>query len=204
MSDSNIQGTNRLALVLGLAMALGPLTALSFGSKYASEETWARAQAAVINAKPSDVFAPYVASGVPAYAADKKLDDIVSGAGIFSTFQKALQEAGAEAILKGGDVYTVLAPSEDAFNALSPSERAELMNDKAKLAALVSRHIVPGRLVSTDLQRLSEVKTIGGDTLKSGPAAMVNGNIGVGGATIVQGNLQAGNGVVHVVDRVLL
>lgn len=203
MADSNIQSTNRLAVILGLAMALGPLTALSFGSKYASEETLARANAAVINAKPTDVFAPYVPNGVPSYAADKSVGDIVHGAAVFRSFEQALQQAGADAILKSGGTWTVFAPSEDAFNALSPEERAALMNDQDKLAGLVSRHIVPGRWVSTDLQRVSELKTLSGDAIKAGPQAMINGNIGVGGATVIQGNLQAANGVVHVVDRML-
>jgi hypothetical protein len=83
-NSSNAPGMNPLTVVLGLAITLGPLTALSFGSKYAGEETLERARAGLVNAKPTDPFAGYDSTRTPGYGADKTLADITGGAAIFS------------------------------------------------------------------------------------------------------------------------
>lgn len=90
MSNQSAPGMNPLTVVLGLAITLGPLTALSFGSKYADEETIERARAGLANAKPADPFVGLDSTRVLGYGADKTLSDITSGAAIFSQLQAAI------------------------------------------------------------------------------------------------------------------
>ena len=109
---------------------------------------------------------------------------------------------GSTATLGGAGPFTVFAPTDDAFAKLPPKDLDALLGDKAKLAAVLSYHVVPGKLVSKDLAAQKSEKTVqGGDLVidASAPAA-----IKIGAATIVTPDLDASNGVVHVIDTVLL
>jgi uncharacterized surface protein with fasciclin (FAS1) repeats len=204
MTDS-INRSNRLTVIFGLAMALGPLTALSFGSKYASDETVARAQAGLKNAEPTDVLGKYGdVDGVPSYASSKTLADVLAGSGVFDEFETAIKAAGKDDVLTGGGAYTLFVPSDDAFKALSDEQRAALRDDPEALAALVSKHIIPGRYSATDLMQMSEARTLDGSSLPVGPNASVDGHIGFGGSEVTKTNIHAANGIVHVIDRVNL
>jgi uncharacterized surface protein with fasciclin (FAS1) repeats len=190
---------NPLTVVLGLAITLGPLTALSFGSKYAGEETLERARAGLVNAKPTDPFAGYDSTRTPGYGADKTLADITGGAAIFSQLQAAIETAGVEALLEGDEPYTVFAPSNDAF-ASTPQEQLEaLMADPQTLQQVVAAHIVPGRLSATDLMQGRTAASLAGQPLPVG----IQGNIKVGDAKVTQ-SIAAKNGIVHVIDRVMM
>ncbi|WP_462321409.1 fasciclin domain-containing protein [Halochromatium sp.] len=204
MTDSTTR-SNRLVVILGLSMALGPLTALSFGSKYADEETLARAQAGLQNAKPTDMLGKYGdVNGVPSYASSKTLADVLSGSGVFDEFRAAIQASDKADLLSGDSAYTLFVPSDEAFAKLTEEQRAALREDPAALAALVSKHIVPGRYSATDLMQMSEARTIDGASAAVGPMASSDGHIGFGGSDLVKSNIHASNGIVHVIDRVNL
>ena len=189
--------------IFGLAMALGPLTALSVGSRYAPEETFERANVALQNAAPKDMLAPYDVQGVPAYASGKTLADILGGSGVFGSFREAVALAGLDELLNADGAYTVFAPSDEAFDKMTQAERDALLGDKEQLAALVKKHIVPGRHTATDLIQRETVQAVDGSTLEIGPSPRFNGHVGVANAEVVNTGLYAANGVVHVIDRVI-
>jgi len=207
MSDSTTRFNYGPVAILGLAMALGPLTALSLGSRFADEETLARANAGLENYTPVSRLAPYGATGatagVPEYASGKTLADVLKGSGVFDSFEDAVVAAGLDSTLTSGGKYTVFAPSDEAFARLPKDERAALLADKAALAAILSKHIVPGRYTATDLMEMRQARTLDGGTIEVGPSANLNGHVGAGGAEVVQTNLFASNGIVHVVDRII-
>jgi uncharacterized surface protein with fasciclin (FAS1) repeats len=186
-------------------MALGPLTALSFGSKYADEETIARAQAGAKNAKSVDVLGRYGdVTGVPSYASSKTLADVLAGSGVFDEFETALSATEQASILTDDNVYTLFVPSDEAFAALSDEQRATLRDDPAALSALIAKHIVPGRYSATDLMQMSQARAVDGSLIPVGPGASPDGHIGFNGSDVIQSNIHAANGIVHVIDRVNL
>ena len=204
MTDSSKRMNYGPLVALGLVMALGPLTALSLGTRYADDETWERAQAGLKNAKPTDIFSEYgQTTGVPAYASGKTLVDVLAGSGVFDTFREAVNAAGIDETLAGEGEFTVFVPSDEAFGKLSEAERLSLLSDPQGLSDLIATHIVPGRFTATDLMRAREAKALNGEALSIGPSAAAGGHIGVGGAEVVNTNLFAANGVVHVIDRVI-
>ncbi|MGB5735991.1 MAG: fasciclin domain-containing protein [Thiohalocapsa sp.] len=207
MSDSTKQFNYGPVAILGLAMALGPLTALSLGTRYAGEETWERANAGLENYTPVSRLAPYGATGatagIPEYARDKTLVDVLNGSGVFGTFKAAVAETGLVESLNSNDNYTLFVPSDEAFAKLPAGQREALLSDKAALEAMLSKHIVPGRYTATDLMEMRQALTLDGSSVAVGPSAQYNGHVGIGGAEIVKTNLFASNGIVHVVDSVI-
>jgi len=202
MTDS-IKRSNRLVVILGLTMTLGPLTALSFGSKYASEETFARAQAGAKNATPTDVLGRYGdVDTAPAYASSKTLADVLAGSGVFDEFRSAINATGNADLLTGDSAYTLFVPSDAAFAALTEAQRAELRDNPQALADLVSKHIVPGRYSATDLMQMSATRSIDGSSTPVGPGASRDGHIGFGSSDVIKTNIHAANGIVHVVDQI--
>jgi uncharacterized surface protein with fasciclin (FAS1) repeats len=189
--------------ILGLAMALGPLTALSLGSRYAGPETLARAHVAAENAAPKDMLAPYDVQGIPAYASGKTLADVLGSSGVFGNFREAIALAGLDDMLAAEGTYTVFAPSDEAFDKMAPEEREAMLADKDALAAVIKKHIVPGRHSATALIQGESVQSVDGSTLDIGPSARFNGHVGVANAEVINSGLYAANGVVHVIDRVI-
>ncbi|WP_462329940.1 fasciclin domain-containing protein [Thiohalocapsa halophila] len=189
--------------VFGLAMALGPLTALSVGSRYAPEETFERANAALENAKPTDMFSIYDMQGVPAYASGKTLGDILASSGVFGSFKEAVDTAGLSDTLRAKGEYTLFVPSDEALAKMPAAEREALLSDKDQLTALIKKHMIPGRHTATDLIQSETVQAMDGSTLDIGPSARFNGHVGVANAEVVKTGLYASNGVVHVIDRVI-
>ncbi len=199
MSTEKAPETNPWTIAVILAVALGPLTALALGSKYADEETRERARAGLVNAKPSDPFQGYDTTRMAGYGAGKTLGDITSGSAIFSTLQAAITAAGSAAILDGESPYTVFAPSNEAFSRLPQEQLDAMMADPEALRALVSAHVVPGRLSTTQMMQGVSAPNLAGQPVVVGVA----GNLKVGDATISH-SITASNGIVHVIDRVML
>jgi uncharacterized surface protein with fasciclin (FAS1) repeats len=205
MNDS-INRTTRLAVILGLLMALGPLTALSFGSKYASEETWQRAQAGAQNIKREDTLSRYShPEGIPPYAAGKSVSDVVVGSAPFLRFGEALTATGLDQALAAKEgTFTLFVPSDEAWARIPGEQRERLMNDREAMAEFISRHIVPGRYTATDLLQITQAKNLNGEVMSVGVSARTGGNAGYADAQIVKSNIYAANGVVHVIDRPVL
>jgi uncharacterized surface protein with fasciclin (FAS1) repeats len=115
-------------------------------------------------------------------------------------FSAAVKSAGFNETLKGNGPYTVFAPSDDAFSKLPPGSWEALSKDKAKLAAVLAHHVVPGKMLVTEVKP-GQVKTTQGDfvTVKSD-----NGKITVDQANVIESDVKADNGVIHVVDTVVM
>ncbi|WP_295878522.1 fasciclin domain-containing protein [uncultured Thiohalocapsa sp.] len=203
MTEESMKKRNLTGLALLLVIALGPLAALSFGSRYADEETLARAEAGDRNYDPPGIFADSY-FGLPKLvgaAAQTTVSDITEHDALFQTFTQALETAGMTEVLQGPGPLTVFAPTDKAFRDLPTAEREALLNDPGRLVDVLSRHVVHAKLSATDLLQRDQVKTLGGETM---PVSRGGTAITIGGADIVQSNLAAGNGVVHIVDAVNL
>lgn len=132
------------------------------------------------------------------FAAD--LIDTAISSDSFKTFTAAVQAAGLTDALKNQGPYTVFAPTDEAFTKLPEGTLSALMKDKAKLAQVLSHHIVPGKIMVADVKP-GLTKTVDGSTinLKSD-----NGKITVDKANVVQSDIVADNGVIQAIDAVLL
>jgi uncharacterized surface protein with fasciclin (FAS1) repeats len=199
MSTEQAPGTSPWTVAVVLAVVLGPLTALSLGSKYADEETRERARAGLVNATPTDAFDGYDSTRAPGYGSGKTLGDITGDSAIFSKLQAAIEASGSEAILRGDTAYTVFAPSNEAFARVPKEQLDALMSDRDALKDLVAAHVVPGRLSVTEMMQGRIAEDLAGNPVAVG----VEGNVKVGDATISH-SITASNGIVHVIDRVIL
>jgi uncharacterized surface protein with fasciclin (FAS1) repeats len=138
-----------------------------------------------------------------AFSADKNIVDTAMAAGQFKTLAAALDAAGLVDTLKGAGPFTVFAPTDDAFAKLPAGTVEELLKpeNKAKLTAILTYHVVDGNVMAADVVKLTEAKMINGTsaTIKvSGGTVMVNN------ATVTSTDIAASNGVIHVIDTVLL
>jgi uncharacterized surface protein with fasciclin (FAS1) repeats len=136
-------------------------------------------------------------------SAPQDIVDIAAGAGTFNTLVAAVGAAGLVETLKSPGPFTVFAPTDDAFAALPAGTVDSLLlpENKDKLTAILTYHVVPGAVMSADLagKRLN-VATVNGETVH------IDGTNGVtvNGATVVTADIVASNGVIHVIDSVLL
>jgi uncharacterized surface protein with fasciclin (FAS1) repeats len=127
--------------------------------------------------------------------------DTAAGQKQLTTFVAALQKTSLLGTLKGAGTFTVFAPTDDAFDDLPEGAVNRLLLDPAKVTAVLAYHIVTGRFTSADAARLSSaVTTLEGSDLRvaSTPSITLNG------AHITQADLLADNGVIHIIDRVLI
>jgi uncharacterized surface protein with fasciclin (FAS1) repeats len=134
------------------------------------------------------------------------MDDIVAlarGAGTFETLLAAAQAAGLAETLATGGPFTVLAPTDEAFAKLPAATVASLLEpaNKEKLAAILKAHVIQGRVFSDQVATLTKAAAISGYTL---PIRVEGSSIRIGGAKVVKADLQARNGVVHVIDSVIV
>lgn len=128
------------------------------------------------------------------------LADSVANNPSLSTFNTLVAQAGLSETLKSGGPFTVFAPTNDAFKAVPAAAMADLSKDPAKLKAVLSYHVVPGKLMAADIKN-SNAKTLNGANLalaKAGDFVIVES------ATVVVADLGATNGVVHTIDAVVM
>ena len=137
----------------------------------------------------------------PTLARAADIVDTAVAAGSFSTLVTAVKAVGLVKTLKGKGPYTVFAPNDAAFAKLPPGTVESLLKNKAKLATVLKYHVVPGRVKAADVAGKSlQVKTAAGLPVN------VDGTFGVrvNDAHVIQPDIEASNGVIHVVDTVLL
>jgi uncharacterized surface protein with fasciclin (FAS1) repeats len=129
----------------------------------------------------------------------KDIVDTAIGAGNFKTLVTALQAAGLVETLKGPGPFTVFAPDDAAFAKIPKADLDALLKDKDKLTAVLLAHVVPAKVMSKDV-KAGMVKTAGGYELKVG----TTGGVTVDGAKVTAVDIVADNGVIHVIDTVVL
>ena len=137
------------------------------------------------------------------HAADKDIVDTAVAAGSFQTLATALQAAGLIDTLKGKGPFTVFAPTDEAFAKLPAGTLETLLKpeNKAKLAAILTYHVVPGRVAASQVAGMKTAKTVNGKDLK---IAAAGGGVMIDGARVVKTDILASNGVIHVIDQVVL
>jgi uncharacterized surface protein with fasciclin (FAS1) repeats len=144
------------------------------------------------------------AVAVPASASPRANQDIVgtaTAAGDFTTLTKLLKSAGLVSTLRGPGPYTVFAPTDAAFAKVPKSTLNALLRDKAKLKAVLLYHVVPGKVTAKQVVKLRSAKTANGMPVT---IRVAGGNVFVDGAKVTTADVMAKNGVIHVVNRVLI
>ena len=129
----------------------------------------------------------------------KDIVDTAVAAGSFKTLAAALQAAGLVDTLKGKGPFTVFAPTDEAFAKIPKADLDALLKDKAKLTAVLTYHVVPGTVMAKDV-KAGKVKTVQGSELTVATA----GGVMVDNAKIVKTDIVADNGVIHVIDSVVI
>jgi uncharacterized surface protein with fasciclin (FAS1) repeats len=145
-------------------------------------------------------MAMMTSSALVSAGSTKDIVDTAVSAGQFNTLVKAVQAAGLVDTLKGEGPYTVFAPTDAAFAKLPAGALEALLQDPDKLRAVLTYHVVPGKVMAKDVKP-GEVATAQGDTLSismQGEAVMVDQ------ARVVATDVSASNGVIHVIDTVVM
>lgn len=160
--------------------------------------------------------ATMLALAIPALAYDraakaksygaKAQPDIVEtavAAGSFNTLVAAVQAAGLVDTLKGDGPFTVFAPTDEAFAALPEGTVEALLKpeNRDQLVAVLTYHVVPGKVTAADVVKLSDAATVNGAHVSISSSY---GKVKIDEATVVQADVMASNGVIHVIDRVIL
>ncbi|MFP5396978.1 MAG: fasciclin domain-containing protein [Gammaproteobacteria bacterium] len=129
----------------------------------------------------------------------KDIVDTAVAAGQFKTLATALQAAGLVDTLKGKGPFTVFAPTDEAFAKIPKAQLDALLADKARLTAVLTYHVVPGKVMAADV-RAGAVTTVQGAPVN----VSTTGGVKVNDANVVKTDIAADNGVIHVIDRVIL
>lgn len=144
------------------------------------------------------------AFALPAYAdnhmAPKDIVDTAVEAGSFTTLVAAIEAAGLVDTLKGEGPFTVFAPTDEAFAALPEGTVEALLQDIPTLTAILTYHVVPGAVMSTDLTDGMMAGTVNGQSV----TIALGDTVTVDGATVTTADIVASNGVIHVIDAVIL
>jgi uncharacterized surface protein with fasciclin (FAS1) repeats len=144
-----------------------------------------------------------VATTIPANAQQKDIVDTAVGAGSFKTLAAALQAAGLVETLKGNGPFTVFAPTDEAFAKLPAGTVENLLKpeNKEKLKAILTYHVVAGKVMAADVVKLKTAKTVQGTTVD---ISTTGGKVKVDNANVVKTDIAASNGVIHVIDTVIM
>jgi uncharacterized surface protein with fasciclin (FAS1) repeats len=141
---------------------------------------------------------------VVAFNADRKdIVDTAVGAGSFKTLVAAVQAAGLVETLKGAGPFTVFAPTDEAFAKLPAGTVESLLKpeNKEKLVAVLTYHVVPGKVMAADVVKLTEAPTVQGSKAK---VKVADGTVMIDNAKVVKTDIETSNGVIHVIDAVIL
>lgn len=135
--------------------------------------------------------------------AKKDIVDTAVAAGQFKTLAAALTAADLIDTLKGDGPFTVFAPTDEAFAKLPAGTVESLLKpeNKEKLIAILTYHVVPGKVLAADVVKLTEAKTVNG---KHAKIVVSEGKVKVDAANVVKTDIVASNGVIHVIDAVIL
>ena len=144
-----------------------------------------------------------VGGGLTARADEPKKDvvDTAAAADQFTTLVAAVKAAELVETLKGEGPFTVFAPTDEAFKKVPKEKLDALLKDKRALTAVLTYHVVAGKVTAADVVKLDSAKTVQGQTVK---IELRDGKVTVNGATVTRTDIVCTNGVIHVIDAVLL
>lgn len=145
------------------------------------------------------LIASLLAIGFSFSAHAKDIVDTAVAAGNFKTLATALTAAGLVDTLKGKGPFTVFAPTDEAFAKVPKADLEALLKDKAKLTAVLTYHVVPGKVMAADV-KAGKVKTVQGAEL----TVATMGGVKVDAANVIKTDIMADNGVIHVIDSVVI
>lgn len=131
----------------------------------------------------------------------KDIVDTAVGAGSFNTLVTAVKAAGLVETLKGKGPFTVFAPTDEAFAKLPKATLDGLLADKQALTKVLLYHVVAGNVMAKDVVKLTEAKTVQGSAAK---ITVMDGGVKVDNANVVKTDIECTNGVIHVIDTVIL
>lgn len=131
----------------------------------------------------------------------KDIVDTAKEAGSFSTLITALEAAGLVDTLKGDGPFTVFAPTDEAFAAVPEDQLNALLSDTGQLTAVLTYHVVAGKVMAADVVELDSATTVQGSDLD---ITVSDRGVMVDGANVVTTDIETSNGVIHVIDAVIL
>lgn len=146
------------------------------------------------------LIASVMAIGLSAQAWAADIVDTAASAGSFNTLVTAVKAAGLVETLKGPGPFTVFAPTDKAFAKLPKEQLEALLKDKEKLTAILTYHVVAGKVMAADVKP-GEVKTVQGSSLM---VKADGGKVMVDGANVTKTDISTSNGVIHVIDSVII
>jgi uncharacterized surface protein with fasciclin (FAS1) repeats len=126
--------------------------------------------------------------------------DVAVQAGKFNTLVQAVQAAGLVETLSGEGPFTVFAPTDEAFAQIPQDTLQAVLADKEKLTAILTYHVVPGKLMAADVVRSTQLQTVQGQSI----TVSTEGGVRVDNANVIQTDIEADNGVIHVIDKVIM
>ena len=138
---------------------------------------------------------------VSAEPAERNIVQTAVAAGQFKTLTKLVNQAGLAGALQAKGPYTVFAPTDAAFAKVPKATLQALAQDKAKLRAVLLYHVAKGRVTAAKVVKLHSVKTLNGQSLK---VRVSHGTVTIGGARVITADIGASNGVIHVINKVLI
>ena len=134
---------------------------------------------------------------------NKTIAEVAMSTGMHNTLVAALKAAGLADMLMQSGNYTVLAPTDAAFAKL-PAGTVDMLllpENREKLRALLQYHVIPGRVDAAHIMNMTSLRTVSGQTLN---VMKMSGGVMIGNATVIKGDVPASNGIVHVIDTVLM
>ena len=142
----------------------------------------------------------YAAEGMTNVAMQQDIVDTAISAGSFTTLVAALKAAGLVDTLKGAGPFTVFAPTDAAFAKIPKDKLNALLQDKQALTKVLTYHVVPGKVSAMDIKKVNSATTAEGQSLSIDTSSGVK----VDGANVIKTDIMASNGVIHVIDTVLM
>jgi transforming growth factor-beta-induced protein len=153
---------------------------------------------ATVAAFSLSAFVPLASAGA---TNERNIVQTAVAAGQFKTLVALVKQAGLAGALQGKGPFTVFAPTDAAFAKVPKATLAALKHDRAKLRAVLLYHVLKGKVTAAKVVKLRSVKTLNGQSVK---ISVSHGKVTIGGARIVKTDIAASNGVIHVIDRVLI
>jgi uncharacterized surface protein with fasciclin (FAS1) repeats len=156
---------------------------------------------AAVGALSLSAIAPVASMASAKPGAQPNIVQTAVAAGQFKTLVKLVKQAGLAGALQGKGPFTVFAPTDAAFAKVPKATLQALAKDKAKLRAVLLYHVAKGKLTAAKVVKLHSLKTLNGQSLK---VRVSHGTVTVGGARVITADIGASNGVIHVINKVLI